>query len=217
MALWDSLVDLMRLLIFTYAQVCGGNLGSGILLASVTVRIALLPFTLRMAKASTAHQQAMQELQPEMERIRAKYRDRSDRMAEETQKLLKKHDISPLPLAGCLGGVLQLPVFVACYSAVRDTATQGGRFLWIANIARPNLVLTAIVTAITFGTVAYSSSSMPSAQQRQLMLVLPVAITLIALFKTSAGVALYWGVSSAFGLLQAYLVRRSIPAPPAPA
>lgn len=213
MALWDSLVDLMRLLIFTYAQVCGGNLGSGILLASVTVRIVLLPLTLRIAKAASAYQQAMKQLQPEMERIRSKYHDRSDRRAEETQKLFEKHGVSPVPLAGCLGGVLQMPVFVACYSAVRDAATQGGRFLWIANIARPDLALTAIVTAITFGTVAYSSSSMPSQQQRQLMLVLPVAITVIALFKTSAGVALYWGVSSAFGLLQAYLVRRSSPAP----
>ena len=213
MALWDSLVDLMRLLIFTYAQVCGGNLGSGILLASVTVRIVLLPFSLRIAKAASAYQQAMKQLQPEMERIRAKYHDRSDRRAEETQKLFEKHGVSPVPLAGCLGGVLQMPVFVACYSAVRDAATQGGRFLWIANIARPDLALTAIVTAITFGTVAYSSSSMPSQQQRQLMLILPVAITVIALFKTSAGVALYWGVSSAFALLQAYLVRRSSPAP----
>lgn len=208
MLLWDQFVDLFRVMIVAYTQACGGNVGAGIVAFSVTLRILMFPITLQIARASTAHQQAMQKLQPELEKIRKRYRKKPDRIAEESQRLFQKHGVSPIPYAGCLGGLAQMPLLLAVYSAVRQVVAAGGRFLWIRNIARPDLVLTAIVTALTYGSIAYSTSNMPQ-QGKQIMVLLPVIVTILVLAKTSAGIGLYWGVSAAASLVQSLVIRRS--------
>jgi YidC/Oxa1 family membrane protein insertase len=211
MLLWDQLIDLLRMMIFAYAQACGGNLGAGVLAASMVVRIVMFPLTLRMARASMVHQQAMQRLQPELEAIRKRFRNHPERIAEESRKVFERHGVSPMPLAGCLSGLLQMPAFLAFYSAVRKAIAAGGRFLWIRNIAKPDVLLTIIVSAITYASVVYAASGSPPQHGKQIMAVLPVVVTVLILIKTSAGVGLYWGVSAAASLLQTFVVRRSSP------
>ena len=213
MLLWDQIVDLFRVMIVAYAQACGGNLGAGITAFSVTLRILMFPITLRIAQASMVHQQALQKLQPELEKIRRRFRKHPERIAEESHKLFQQHGLSPIPYAGCLGSLAQMPLFLAVYSAVRQLAAAGGRFLWIRNIARPDLVLTAIVTALTYASIAYSTSNTPQ-QGKQIMVLLPVIVTAFVLAKTSAGLALYWGISATASLIQSIVVRRyAVPEP----
>ena len=49
MFFWSSFVDLLRVVLFALAHVCGGSLGGGIVMLSLIVRLALLPLTLRVA------------------------------------------------------------------------------------------------------------------------------------------------------------------------
>jgi membrane protein insertase Oxa1/YidC/SpoIIIJ len=84
----------------------------------------------------------------------------------------------------------------------------GGRFLWIGNIARPDMVLTMIVTAVTCASIAYSASGLPQ-QGRPLAILFPVIATFLILAKTSAGLGLYWGVSAAASLVQSMVIGRS--------
>lgn len=209
MLFWDHLVDFVRLMIFAYAQICGGNLGFGILATSVLVRVTMFPIALRVARMSYAHQQAMQKLQPDLARIRKKFKKQPERIAAESQALLKKHNVSPVPFAGCLGAVAQMPVFLAVYSAVRSVVGAGGRFLWIKDIAKPDILLTCIVSAITFASVYRGSVLGDSQQNAKAMLIIPVMVTVVVLAKTSAGIGIYWGVSAAAGAVQSYLVRRT--------
>lgn len=208
MLLWDQFVDLFRVMIVAYTQACGGNVGAGIVAFSVTLRILMFPITLQMARASMAHRQAMQKLQPELEKIRKRFPKKPDRIAEESQKLFQKHGVSPIPYAGCLGGLAQMPLLLAVYSAVRQVVAAGGRFVWIRNIARPDLILTVVVTALTYASMAHSASNMPQ-QGKAIMILLPIIATVIVLAKTSAGIGLYWGVSAAASLVQSIVVRRS--------
>ncbi len=208
--LWDQFVDLLRLTIVAYAQACGGNLGAGILAFSVMVRIVMFPVTLRVARAAQAHRQAMQKLHPELERIRKRFAGQPERIAEESQKLFKEKGVSPVPYTGCLGGLAQVPVFLAVYSAVRQAVVAGGRFLWIGNIARPDMILTIVVTALTCASLAYSTSELPQ-QGRSVAVLFPVVATFLILARTSAGLGLYWGVSAAASLVQTMVIGRSAP------
>ncbi len=210
MFLWDQLVDWLRLMIFAYSQACGGNLGCGVLAASLTVRLLLFPLTLRLARSMQAHQRALQKLQPELSRIRERFQKQPERIAAESQKLFEKHKVSPLPVGGCLGAIVQMPIFLAVYSAVRGVVAGGGKFLWIKNIAKPDVWLTLIVAGITALSVAISTNPTTSPSEgKQLLLVLPVIMTLIVLSKVSAGLGLYWGVSASVSLAQSYLVRQT--------
>jgi YidC/Oxa1 family membrane protein insertase len=156
----------------------------------------------------------MEKLRPELERIRKRFRKRPERIAEESHKLFKEHGVSPIPLGGCLGGLAQMPVFLAMYSAVRQVVAAGGRFLWIKNIARPDLILTAVVAGITYASIAYSMSGMPQ-QGKPFILLLPVVATVLVLAKTSAGIGLYWGVSATASLVQTFVIHRYASAQPA--
>ena len=77
---WNQVVEVLRQSIFAYAQACNGNLGFGILIVTFLARLALLPLGIRLAKAAQAHQRATARLQPELDRIKAKYRDQSARV-----------------------------------------------------------------------------------------------------------------------------------------
>lgn len=97
-------------------------------------------------------------------------------------------------------------VVLALFTAVRDCALAGGRFLWIRNLARPDVFLTLAVTAVTSATVALHAGS--AGQSKTFIVVVPAIVTLFVLSRLSAGVGLYWGVSSLASLLQTALVRR---------
>jgi YidC/Oxa1 family membrane protein insertase len=205
---WDQVVDVIRESIFAYAQVCNGNLGLGILIVTFLARLALLPLGIRLARAAQAHQRVMARLQPEVDRIKNKYQGNPQRIAAETQRVFAREQVSLVPVSGCLGGVVQVPVFVALYSSVRKAAAVGGRFLWVRNLSQPDLFIAAVATVFTF-LAAVSGAGGGSAQNQRVMMLVSTLITMVALTKMSAGVALYWAMSSLFGAIQGAVVRRS--------
>jgi YidC/Oxa1 family membrane protein insertase len=204
MPLWNQVVALLRESIFAYAQVCHGNLGWGILIVTFLARLALTPLGIRLAKMARVQQQAMQRIRPELEALRAKYTGNSQKIAEETQRLMGREGVSMVP-AGALGGLAQIPILVALYSAVRQVATVGGRFLWIGDIAKPDFTLAIVVTGITLAASAIGSTSQ-SANQTWLLL-LSAAVTAAVLSKMAAGVGLYWGLSALFSAAQGIVAR----------
>ena len=205
-ALWDQAVDVLREAILAYAYLFNGNVGAGILAVTFLARLALMPITLRLARITAAHQRIMQMIQPELDAIKTRHANDARRMNDEIKKVFSREGISPLPVVGCLGTLAQAPALIALYSAVRRVAMVGGRFGWIRDISQPNIVLTVIVGAVTaFSTLIGGGTS---AQNRTLMLVMPTIVTMIVLSKMAAGIALYWGMSSAFSVAQGVIVKR---------
>ncbi len=60
----------------------------------------------------------MQELQPQMKKIREKYKDDRQRMSEEIMKLNKEAGVNPL--GGCLPALIQAPVFIGLFHVLRS-------------------------------------------------------------------------------------------------
>ena len=87
----------------------------------ITVRIVLFPVFVKMIKS----QRAMQELQPEIAKLRAEYGSDRQGMSEAMMKLNKERGVNPL--AGCLPMVLQAPVFIALLHVLRrlEPGAQG--------------------------------------------------------------------------------------------
>ena len=208
MLIWNQFVVLLQALIFACSQACGGNIGTGIFLVTLLVRVTLLPLTIRLARISNAHQELMRKLKPELDSIRAKFKDKPQRLARETQRVFEREGASPVPYQGCLGSLAQLPIVLALFSAVRGCAAAGGRFFWVRNIAKPDVVLTVVVTAITFATTLLAANS--TDQPKALTVAVPTILTFFVLFKISAGIGVYWGASSLVSLLQAAMLRRAV-------
>jgi YidC/Oxa1 family membrane protein insertase len=208
MAFWDQLVGILREAIFAYTLTGHGNVGAGIAIVTLLARLALLPLAIRLARAAAAHHAVVQRIQPELDAIRVRFKDDPQRVAKETQRVFTREGISMLPGSSILGTLVPIPLLVALYSAARQAAAVGTRFFWIADIARPDRLLTILVTAI--GAAAALVGTPPSTQQRVVTVVLPAVLTFFALSRMAAGVGIYWGISSAVGVVQAVVLRRQV-------
>ena len=83
-----------------------------ITLLTLTIMLVLLPLTLKGTRSMLATQQ----LQPEMKKIQARYKDDRQKLNEEMLKFYKENDINPV--AGCLPLLLQIPVFFFLYRTI---------------------------------------------------------------------------------------------------
>ena len=101
-----------------------------ILVATVVIRSIMLLFTIRQTRS----QAKMTELQPQIQKIQAKYPNANtnqyekQRMAGEMQALYKKNKINPL--SSLLTLVIQFPVFICVWGALQGSAyLSSGSFL----------------------------------------------------------------------------------------
>lgn len=88
------------------------NYALAIALLTVGVRAALYPLTAKQVKAMAG----MQKLQPELMRLRQKYKDDRARLNEEVMALYRQHGVNPL--GGCLPLVVQAPIMFVIWSAI---------------------------------------------------------------------------------------------------
>jgi YidC/Oxa1 family membrane protein insertase len=204
--LWSIFVGYLQIGLFLLAQLYGGNISLAIITLSFTVRLALLPLTLHIARRSQQQQAHLNEIQPELQRLRERYRKNPEKLTQKTMELYKKHNIQPLDGTGLLGNLLQLPIFAGLFSAIKQGIANGGRFLWITDISQPNILLALLIAGLTL----VSSALSPNTQQqgRTLFIFLPAVLTLLFVWRLSAGLGLYWAASSLVGILQAAILRR---------
>lgn len=99
---------------FIYGFVQTNSLGIAIILFTILVKTVLIPLSYKQQKSTFA----MQKLQPEMNKIKAKYANKKDtesqqKMAMEMQKLQKDNNISMF--GGCLPLLVQLPILYALF------------------------------------------------------------------------------------------------------
>lgn len=83
------------------------SLGISIILLTIIVRTLMLPLAIKQQKSMMS----MQKLNPEVQKIRAKYPDKKDSqtMNAEIQKLYSDNKVNPL--GGCLPLFIQMPMF----------------------------------------------------------------------------------------------------------
>jgi YidC/Oxa1 family membrane protein insertase len=183
-------------------------MGVAIAALSFGTRLAMLPLTLWLANRSLDVQLALKRLEPEISKIRAKHKGDPRRMWQETFDLHQKHGIQIMNSRTLTGMLLQVPLFLGVFAAVRRGLSGRGAFLWVKDLIKPDPLLAAVCAILTGVSIALSANT--TQQQRTVMIVLPAALTLLFLWWISAGVAIYSFSSSLVGLIQSVLVRRRL-------
>lgn len=95
-----------------------GSYAASIMLLTLGVMFVVTPLTLK----STRSMLAMQQLQPELRKLQAKYKDDRQKLNEEMMAFYKEHNISPL--GGCLPLIVQTPVFIVLYQVLNGLTRQ---------------------------------------------------------------------------------------------
>lgn len=176
-----------------------------IVLLTVLVRVVLFPLTVRQVK----NMRAMQELKPNMDSIKSRYKDDRQKQQEAIMQLYKERRVNPL--AGFFPLLVQIPVFITMYHVIRDheetfPSFASGGLLWFIDLTRadPYFILPVLSASILFAAGGISSRNVDPGQRRMMRL-MPIAFTaFIARFP--AGLFVYWVTSNTVTLVQNYLI-----------
>ena len=200
--------------------------GLAIIIFTVLVKLALYPLT----RAQTKSMKEMQQVQPKIKQIQEKYKDNQQVAQQKVMELYKEHKINPA--AGCLPLVIQFPILIGLFNALKDPAKYvfkseeaynaiNTSFAWLSNLSDPDVIMVGgldlpwilpILAAIT----TYLASAMMNAKQSagkkdttQLMMLYFFPLMILWWGRSfPAGLTLYWVVSNVFQIAQQYFIMK---------
>lgn len=143
-----------------YETLTGGNIVLTIVVATLAIRLISLFGDIKSRQSSLK----MQSIQPELDKIRKKYANDSEKLARAQQKLMRDNNVSMF--GGCLPMLITMPLFFIFFAAFRqwgqemmaklvvlmDQDPAAGleffknfRFLWVNNVWMPDNGLKSVL------------------------------------------------------------------------
>lgn len=183
-----------------------GNYGIAIILITVIIKILFWPLTHK----SYQSMKDMQKLQPEMQKLKEKYKNKKDELNREIMALYKKYNVNPL--GGCLPILLQIPVFIALYSVLSDSIElRHANFIsfWINDLSAhdPTYISPLLMGASMFYQQKMTPSTADPAQAK-MMLMMPIIFTFMFL-NFPAGLVLYWLINNVLSIIQQLYINKT--------
>ncbi len=200
-----------------------GNYGLAVLATTVIVKAAFFP----LANKSYELMAKMKKLQPEMEKIRARFKDDRVRQQQELMALYKNEKINPA--AGCLPIVLQIPVFFALYKVLFVTIDMRHApfFGWIKDLSAPDptsvfnlfgllsyqvppflhIGVWPLIMGMTMWVQMQLNPQQPDPVQQKIFNWMPVIFTFM-LASFPSGLVIYWAWNNVLSLTQQYTIMR---------
>ena len=189
--------------------------GIAIIILTILVRLVFWPLT----RKSTEGMKKMQEIQPLLKEIQAKYKDNPQRMQQETFALYREKKVNPL--SSCLPMLIQIPVFIALFNVLRSAVElRYAGFLWISDLSEPEhlfaswfpfggLNILPILMAATMFLQSKLTPSMGDAKQQRMMTVFMPVMMLFMFYNFASALSLYWTLSQVMSIVQMWMIRRA--------
>ena len=204
------------------------NYGIAIILLTIFIKVILFPLT-RKSTQSTAR---MSALSPQLEELKAQYKDQPDKLNKAMGELYKKEGVSPM--GGCLPMLIQFPFFIAMYGLLNKYFEfRGAIFIpgWISDLSAPESIfhfaftiplvnwsdirlLPIIFVGSQMLSTKITQSNQPSAganasSMKMMMYGMPIMFFFI-LYNAPSGLLVYWICSNIFTLLQQMYTNRHL-------
>lgn len=213
------------------------NYGIAIILLTVIVRTCMIPISLKQARTAAK----MQELAPEVQKIKDRYPDDPMKQHSAVQELYKKHNFNMF--GGCLPVFLQLPIFIGLYRCLsvnielRDAPLIHG-ISWASNLAGPDklyywkdwmpafiadeadgylgpffnvLPLITVALFLVQQKMITPPATDEQTKMQQQMMTYMTVFMGVMFYKVPAGLCLYFITSSLWGICERKLLPKSKP------
>jgi YidC/Oxa1 family membrane protein insertase len=196
-----------------FNKIVPGGYGVAIILLTLLIRILFWPLTHK----STESMKRMQEIQPEIKALQAKFKDNPQRMQQETMALYREKKVNPM--GGCIPMFVQIPVFIALFTVLRNAIElRYAGFLWIADLSTAENLFAGsipfvgslnILPLLMSVSMIFQQKMTPQAatteaqqqQQKMMMFMMPIMM-LFFFYKMPSGLVLYWTTSNLLMILQ---------------
>jgi YidC/Oxa1 family membrane protein insertase len=180
------------------------NYGIAIILLTVLIKIIFWPLTHK----SYSSMKAMQKLQPEMQKLRDRFKNDKERLNKEMMSLYKTHRVNPL--GGCLPMLVQIPVFFALYKVLLDSiALRHAPFaFWLTDLsAKDPYYITPILMGASMFVQQKMTPTTADPMQAKIFMMMPIVFTFLFL-NFPSGLVIYWLVNNLLTILQQYFIHR---------
>lgn len=219
--MWNAIVDVMTKMFEALHKLIialgvpenseGVSYVLAIILFTAIIRLLILPLNIKSTKSNAK----MQEIQPEMKKLQAKYANDPQKLQLETSKLMKENNVSMF--GGCLPALLPLPILFALYGVFRNiTATPGAdtSFLFIPDIFDIPGGFISIILAILSALSTYIpslllSKSMPKQEGGMNMSTMNIVMSGMMGFMSlqfQPILVIYWITGGIIQLIQTYFL-----------
>ena len=213
---WFVAIPLLHLLRWLHGLT--GNYGVAIILLTAIAKLVTAPLT----QTTFRNMREMQKIQPQMAKLRERFKDDQVALQKEMMELYKRHRVNPF--SGCLPMVLQLPIFVGLYNALSHAIElrHAPFALWINDLSAPDRlmipgippgiplvgsgvpVLTLLMGASMFLQQWLTPQQGDPTQQRMMMF-MPLVFTFMFI-NFPSGLVLYWLVNNLLTIGQQYMM-----------
>ncbi len=221
---WSGILALPFLRVLKLFHYVSPNYGWDIILLTILVRLLSLPLSIKSQRSMMR----MQRLQPQMEKIREKFKDDNERLQREMVDLYKRNHVNPL--GGCLPMAVQFPIFIGLYEALLNAVElRHAPFIWwIRDLSAPDCyklswmprlpymdchglpILVIVMGVSTFFQQKMTPTS-PDPNQQRMMMLMPIFFTVLFV-NFPAGLTLYYFASNVLGIVQQIFLNREFKA-----
>lgn len=215
---------ILNLLIFIYNTIPGNDLGVAIIILTIIIKLILWP----LSRTALKSQKALQDIQPKIEELKVKYKDNKEEMGRAMMQLYKDNKVNPF--SSCLPLLIQFPFLIAVFRVFQDGFESHFELLYpfitqpesidysffgIVDLSQThNIVLAVLAGLAQFWQMQMMTSKQPEVKtkgsqdenmtaimNKQMKVVMPIMTVMIG-YQFSAGLALYWLVSTLFQVFQ---------------
>ncbi len=220
---------LFNALIFLVWLMPHNQIGWAIIILTLIMRIALLPFTIHTARV----QVKMKALQPKIDELRVKHKDDKTLQSQSLMALYKEEGVSPF--SSCLPLIVQLVVLIVLYNVFRNglnTAHFNILYSFVphpahvntnffgVDLSKPDRIVLPIIAGLTQlwqAKVTFVPSTNPDDSMgmisKQMIYLAPI-MTFVFAQRFPAALPLYWIVTNLFSVAQQeYVIKRQGLAP----
>ncbi len=198
-------VPILKLLQWCYTVI--PNYGVAIIFLTIFIRMVTFPFQYKSFKSM----KKMSDIQPQLKKMKEKFKDDPARIQKETMELFKRNGVNPL--GGCLPMLLQMPFIFAFYRVLYEAVELvDAPFIgWIQDLSvKDEYYVLPVLMAIA---MAVNQKMQPSAAtqdetQKKMMMFMPLVFGFI-MKDFPAGLTLYIFVSTIFGIAQQQFVNKT--------
>jgi len=206
---WSWIIPFSKLLLRLLVWLDGliHNYGLAIIVLATLVRVLLHPLSMMSIKSM----RAMQKVQPEMERIRAKYGKDPQAMNTAMMALYKEHKINPA--GGCLPMVVQMPLFIALYSVLFNAIElrQAPFVAWMTDLSAPDVLFHVggfpirLLPILMAGSGLIQQMATPTDPRQANTFYLMNVVMVVFFYNLPSGLVLYWTVMNVLTALQQWI------------
>ena len=190
------------------------NYGWSIIVVTIGINFVLLP--LRMANMKSMKK--MQVAQPEVAKIKEKYKNiglrdpRKQQENEEVMALYKKHGANPM--GGCVPMLLQIPFFIAFYKVLSVTIEmRHAHWLWVTDLSSPEQLAIKVLPIVMIATQFIMQKMTPAAgvdpAQQRMMMLMPLMMGFF-FYNLSSGLVLYYVTTNFLGIAQQWFFNKTM-------